>query len=261
MRHYSVALLGVLAFAAGVFAQQAPPESVGTPEQLNDRLTNWEREMAAVKSLSAECKRIDVNRVINNRVELSGYIKCLKVDGGSGKVDKLASLELREKDKPEPVEKYICTGELLYRFSPRERILYVHKLPGQMSDENILALFFQLKAEAMKKRYDLTLVKPDDPNYVYLDIKPLREADKVEFQRARLVLFKRNYLPAQLWFEEPNGNHHTWELSKVLANDPAVKAVDFIAPEKPKGWEIKEVKAETENPPRVVRPAPPPPNR
>jgi len=251
----------MLAFAAGAFAQQAAPpqDPVGTPEQLNAHLTQWEREMNAVKSLSAECKRIDVNRVINNRVELSGLVKCMKVDAGGGRVDKLAFLQLGEKDKPDPVEKYICTGELLYRFSPRERILYVHKLPGQVSDDNFIAFLFQMKAEAMKKRYDLTLVRPDDPNYIYFDIKPRLEADKVEFQRARLVLFKRNYLPAQLWFEEPNGNHHTWELSKVTANDPAVKATDFVAPEKPKDWTIKEVKAaETENRPRVIRPAPGP---
>ena len=65
MRHYSVALLGVLAFAAGATAQQPTPKppSTGTPEQLAAQLTQWEREMADVKSISADCKRTDVNRV------------------------------------------------------------------------------------------------------------------------------------------------------------------------------------------------------
>lgn len=261
MRHYSFALLGLLAFG-GAFAQQAAPQpTAGTPEQLNAHLAKWETEMSAVKSISAECSRTDVNRVRNSNTQLSGVVKCLKVDAGGGKVDKLALLHLIPKDNPEAFEKFVCTGELLYQFSPREKTIYVHKLPGQVSDDNFLGFLFQMKAEAMKKRYDLTLVFPkgsEDPNYVYIDIKPRLEADKADFQRARLVLFKASYLPAQLWFEEPNGNYHTWELKNVKANDPAVKPAEFVAPEKPKGWEIKEVKrTETESRPRVIRPSGP----
>ena len=66
MRHYSVALLGVLAFAAAVSAQQQPPKAppTGTPEQLAAHLAQWERgTVAIVESICAECKRTDVNRV------------------------------------------------------------------------------------------------------------------------------------------------------------------------------------------------------
>jgi TIGR03009 family protein len=256
MRRYSVALLGVLAFAAGAFAQ---PTTSGTPEQLGAHLAQWEREMTSVKSISAECRRTDVNKVRNDRVELSGLVKLMKVDAGGGKIDKLAFLYLTQKDNPNAFEKCVCTGDLLYRFWVPEKTIYVYKLRGQVSDDNFLDLLFQMKAESLKKRYDLTLVFPkgqDDPNYIYIDIKPRVEADKAEFQRARLVLIKNSYLPAQLWFEEPNGNFHTWDLSKVKANDAAVKATDFVAPEKPAGWQIKEAKAaETENRPRVIRPA------
>jgi TIGR03009 family protein len=260
MRYYSVALLGVLAFAAGSTAQQSDPKPTptGTPEQLAAHLAQWEREMTAVKSISAECKRTDVNRVRNDRVELSGVVKCLKVEGGD-KSDKLALLELKRKDNPALYEKYIFTGELLYRFAPSVKTIFVHKLRGGVADDNFLDFLFQFKAEAMKKRYELTLVfpnGPDDPNYIYFDMKPKLEADKAEFQRARLVLYKKNYLPAQLWFEEPNGDHHTWELMKVMPNDPALKPAEFVAPEKPAGWQIKEAKAtETEDRPRVVRPS------
>jgi TIGR03009 family protein len=256
MRILSVALLGVLTFAAAATAQQSPPKSPppGTPEQLAATLAQWEREMAAVKSLSAECKRTDVNRVRNDQVVLTGVVKCLKVES-AGKVDKLALLQLDRKDDPERSEKYICTGAVLYRFAPAQKTIFVHKLRGG-ADDSFLDNFFQLKAESMRKRYDMTLVMPDDPNYIYFDLKPKMEADKAEFQRARLVLYKKNYLPAQLWFEEPNGNHHTWELTHVTANDPAVKPAEFVAPEKPKGWEIKEVKeTDADTPPRVIRPS------
>jgi len=257
MRHNSIALFGVLAFAAGTFAQQAPPP-VGTPEQLSAHLAQWEREMSAVKSISAECKRTDVNLVKNNKVELAGLVKCLKIESAGGRVDKLALLQLGPVGKLENfTEKYICTGDYLYRFAPADRVIWVHKLKGQLSDDNFLDFVFQLKAETMKKRYDITLAMPDDPNYIYFDLKPRLEADKVEFERARLVLLKKNYLPAQLWFKEPNGNYHTWDLSKVKGNDPEVKPKEFTAPEVPTGWKLKEAKeTQIEAPPRVIRPAP-----
>ena len=234
----------------GALAQQAaPPPATGTPEQLAAHLAQWEKEMAGIKSMSAECKRSDVNRVKNNRTDLVGIVKCLKVDAPGGKTEKLAFLHLAEKDNPGSYEKLICTGSLVYWFSPRERIMYVKKI-GTAADDNFLDFLFQMKVDTLKKRYDMTLTRPDDPNYVYFELKPRLEGDKREFQRARLALYRSNYLPAQLWFEEPNGNYHTWELSKVRANDTAVKPQDFVAPEKPTGWQLKEV---NEAKPRVVR--------
>ena len=257
MRHYSLALLGLLALSAGALAQQgAQPPPAGTPEQLNDRLANWEKAMTDVRSILAKVSRTDVNKVRGQNTVKAGEVRCLKVDAGGGKVDKLALLYLAEKDDPKSYEKYICTGDLLYSFSPREQTLYVKKLREKLTDDTFLSFLFEMKAAALKKRFEMTLVRPDDPNYVYIDIKPLKEEDKVEFQRARLVLFKRDYLPAQLWFEEPNGNHHTWDLSNIKANDAGVKATDFVAPEKPAGWEMKEVKdREPESKPRVIRPS------
>jgi TIGR03009 family protein len=261
MRHYSVALLGLLTFGAGAFAQQAaqPQPAVGTAEQLDAHLARWEKEMTAVQGLSAEISRTDVNKVQNVNTQLSGFVKCLKVDAGGGKVDKLAALYLAQKDNANAFERFICTGSLLYQFSPRDKTIYVHKLTNQVSDDNFLGFLFQLKADALKKRYDLTLVFPegkDDPNYVYIEIRPRLEQDKADFERAQLVLLKSNYLPAQLFFQEPNKNQHWWFLTKVKANDPQVKPVDFVAPAKPDGWQIKEAKAsETEARPRVVRPA------
>ncbi len=262
MRHISAALFGVLALGGGVLAQQAaPPAATGTPEQLANHLAQWEKEMAGVKSISAECRRADVNRVSNNRTELAGLVKIMRVDAGNGKIERLAYLHLADKANPNAYEKFICTGDLVYWFSPREKILYVKKLAAGASDDSFIDFLFQMKVTALMKRYDLTLTRPDDANYVYFEIKPKSTVDKAEFQRARLVLYKRDYLPAQLWFEEPNGNQHTWELTKVRGNDPGVTAKDFVAPEKPTGWELKEMKdketkgGETEPQKRVVRPA------
>jgi TIGR03009 family protein len=258
MRHTSLALLALLAAASTTLAQQGSPPPTGTPEQLNEQLGRWEKEMAATKSISARCSRTDVNRVRNENRILSGYVKCMKADAGNGKTEKLAVLHLAEKDKPESFEKFVCTGSLAYWFAPQEKAIYVKRLGGKMGEDNFLNFLFEMKADALKKRYDMTLIRPDDPNYIYIEIKPRQEADKVEFQRARLVLFKATCLPCQLWFEEPNGNHHTWDMSEIKVNDAGVKPADFVAPEKPAGWQIKEAKdKEPESKPAVIRPSRP----
>src|SRR5690349_21067738 len=101
MRHYSLALLGLLALSAGAFAQQgAQPPPVGTPEQLNDRLAGWEKAMTDVRSILAKVSRTDVNKVRGQNTVKAGEVRCLKVDAGGGKVDKLALLYLAEKDDP-----------------------------------------------------------------------------------------------------------------------------------------------------------------
>jgi TIGR03009 family protein len=262
MRNTSLALLGLLALAAAAPAQQPPaPPSAGTPEQLNECLANWERQMTVVQSFIATVSRTDVKKVRNQNTVLTGEVRCMKKDAGGGKVDKLALLHIAEKDNPKSYEKFVCTGDVVYWFSPRESVIYYKKLRDKMADDSFLNFLFEMKADSLRKRYDLTLVfpkGPDDPtlkHYVYIDIKPRKEEDKVEFQRARLVLFRRDYMPAQLWFEEPNGDHHTWNLSDIKANDAGVKATDFVAPEKPAGWKLEEAKDKEPEPrPRVVRP-------
>src|SRR5262245_14012566 len=116
MRHYSLALLGLLALAAGALAQQPAEPPPGTPEQLNDRLANWEKQMSVVKSLVAQCSRTDVKRVKNVTTVLTGQVRCMKVEAG-GKVDKLALLHMEEKGDPKSYEKFICTGDVVYWFA------------------------------------------------------------------------------------------------------------------------------------------------
>jgi len=62
----------------------------------------------------------------------------------------------------------------------------------------------RMKAEEAKRRYDMSLVK-QDPFYFYIEIGARFPADKADFQQARLVLWRKSFLPRQLWFEQPNG--------------------------------------------------------
>src|SRR5262249_46691374 len=97
-------------------------------------------------------------------------------------------------------------------YAPREKVVREHEMPkprdGQVADDNLLSFLFGMKAEEAKKRYELTVLQPppNDKWYYYILIKPRAKADQNDFSRARLVLYKTNFLPRQLWFEQPNKN-------------------------------------------------------
>jgi TIGR03009 family protein len=160
-------------------------------------------------------------------------------------------------------EKFICTGPLLYEIRPQNKVMRIHELPppqaGKVADDNFLSFLFGMKAEEAKRRYDLTLVK-EDQWYVYLEIVPKLPADKADFQRARMVLNNKTFLPRELWFEQPNGNETKWDIPEIRSGAP-LKNSDFAPPTPPKDWNVvrvprpEAVPPRTDVPPRVVRPA------
>jgi hypothetical protein len=157
---------------------------------------------------------------------------------------------------------FICTGPLLYVYNPQNKEVRVHELPppapgGMGSDDSFLSFMFGMKAAEAKRRYDMRLVK-EDQWYIYLEVTPKLPADKADFQRARLVLLASNFMPRQLWFEQPTGNEVTWDIPRV---DPNIRLdrTTFNPPQPPPGWNQVRVPrpqaaAGPTPPPRIVRP-------
>lgn len=235
-----MSLVGVLLTSASLQAQQpavAPPaQPVIDPRiPLDAHLLRWEQEMKKVETLAAQCTRTKVDKTFGNTDVYEGTARFLKPN--------MAMLEMQKKGKPDVFEKYICTGTFLYEYVPANKIIRVHELPppkqGQVSDESFLSFLFGMKADDCKRRYDLKLAK-EDQWYVYIEIASKLPADKADFQRARLVLAKANYLPRQLWFEEPNGNEVTWDIPKSV-NGAQINRAEFTAPNVPPGWTMVRV--------------------
>jgi hypothetical protein len=116
-----------------------------------------------------------------------------------------------------------------------------------------------MKAQDARARYDMKLVK-EDQWYAYLDVLPRTPQDRADFQRARVVLNRTNFLPRQLWFEKSNGDEVTWDLPRLDPGVP-VDRREFDPPGVPQGWRVLEeaVKPSVAAPavqPRVVRPNP-----
>ena len=73
------------------------------------------------------------------------------------------------------------------------------------------------------------------------------------FSRARLVLYKATFLPAQLWFEQPNGDEITWEFKKVDTKTE-LRATEFSPPPKPTGWQMEMIRRNAQDPRSGIRP-------
>src|SRR5262249_61741694 len=148
---------------------------------------------------------------------------------------------MSRKGKPQQFERFICSGQFIYQFVPAEKLIKVYPGPkpgknGGFAEDSSIAFLFGMKAAEAKARYDLKLFK-EDKNYIYVDVIPKLEVDKADFQKARIVLDKTNFLPRQLWFEHPNAGEVIWDIPTAESN----KAIDqraFAAPATPKDWKL-----------------------
>jgi TIGR03009 family protein len=260
MRPFGLVLAGLLLTGLPARAQQAPATPPAAPpatdKVLDGYLQSWERAMKDVTDLAARLVRIDKDRTFETTTQLVGEAFYKKVGTGATALN-LAILEMRPQGKKEFQEKFVCTGTYLYQFLPAQKEIKVFELPkpkpGQVADDNFLSFLFGMKAEEAKRRYVLKLAK-EDKYYIYVDIIPRFATDRADFQRARLVLNKSNFLPRQLWFEHANGNEVMWDVPD-LRKDTGIDRRAFDAPKTPAGWKFVPVNRETQSQPPIIRPS------
>jgi TIGR03009 family protein len=274
MRRYGLVLTGLL--LAGAYAgAQTPPAGSATPPgttppagaaaassaALEKHLLRWEQEMKKVQTLAATLNLVEKDSTFNAVTKSSGVAWYMKAGTGPTALN-LGLLELKLPGKTDIHKKFVCSGTYVYEWVPAQKIIRAHEIPkpkpGQVADDSFLSFLFGMKAEEAKKRYALSLYK-EDKFYVYIDIVPRRPEDKADFKRARLVLNRDNFLPRQLWFEQPNGSEVTWDIPTIRTGMSLDRRY-FDAPKAPDGWKVVPVpKAagapSSMPPPTVVRPS------
>ncbi len=110
-----------------------------------------------------------------------------------------------------------------------------------------------MKAADVKRRFQIAIFKPD-PNYVYLDIKPLLAKDQQEFEQVRFALYGpavkppyTPYFPAQMFMVKPNGDTETWVFKNQQTQVPKVDQAAFqFVPIK--GWDVKQAQIQQPGP-------------
>jgi len=255
MRNIWFALLVALGGPA-LCQAQTPPMTVAPPitaptldpqkVPLDKYLLRWHEEMGKVQTLALRCTRDDISKIHNTKDTFEGTIHFMKPN--------YIILQLTKKGKPEQFEKIICTGNNLFQFVPGAKEIRQYQALGAKpgEDDNALSFLFGMKPEDIKKRYDLTLAKEDN-NYIYIDVAPKMKEDKAEFSKARIVLNKDNFLPRQIWFQQPNTEEVLWDIPTIQSGVKLEKK-DFAVPQVPQGWKMVQGLAPQNDPPRVVRP-------
>lgn len=251
---------GAAASAQNTKPTERPPAKPIPADALEKHLKSWEAEMHKVTSLHAELNRIDKDKTFGTTTRLTG--KALYQKAGTGPTAmNLGYLELTPVGKAEFSEKIVCTGTYLYQFAPAQKEIRAYEVPrgkdGKMGEDSFQSLLFGMKAAEAKKRYVLTA--KEDPWYVYLDVAPRNASDKADFEAAQLVLNKKDYMPAQLWFKHVNGSEVTWQIAKLKTGVQLDRRV-FDRPTAPAGWKVVPIHTKTASappagvPPRVARP-------
>jgi TIGR03009 family protein len=217
-------------------AAAAPPAD----PRLDTLLLQWEQRMKAIQALDAKVERHETDPLTNAVTVFHGTARFLR-DGYR------ADLYLVKKTNPQVYERFLCTGPYLYEFRPKDKLVRAHALPqrapGQPPvDDNFLGFLFGMEAREAKRRYDLRLVDPKvpDPHYYYLLVRPRFPADQAEFTEARVVLFQKTLLPAQMIFVPTNGTEVKWN---ILSLDPAAPLgpQHFQKPKLPDDWKLIDV--------------------
>jgi TIGR03009 family protein len=262
-------LLLIVGAAVSQQPQQQPPAAAPTHDPQNNRLDaillQWEAKMKEVEGLRAQVVHQTEDKAFRTRTVFEGTALYKKPN--------LASLDLRRKDRPAVIEKFVCTGRNLYVFDQDSKEIRVYELTpkaGQVSDDNFLSFLFEIKAVEAKKRYDLSLFKdPDKPQtasdsyYFFLKILPRFPADKAEFQVAHLAISRSTFLPRTLILDDPKGNRTQWDIP-VIESGAKLDPREFMQPNLPPGWQYRRMPNVSEArpqraedlPPRIVRPKP-----
>lgn len=264
MRHHLHVLALSLATGAFAFAQTASTSKAPgrptpvTAANLDKHLKGWETEMKKVQTLSAVLNRFDKDKTFGTTSRYNGTAMYMKAGSGEN-VMNLGSLELKPEGKTEIAEKVVCTGTYLYQFAPAQKEIRAYEVPrGKktgLGEDSFLSLLFGMQAEQAKRRYELKA--DEDAHYIYVHVTPRIAADKADFEKARLVLLKHNYMPRQLWFKHVNGSEVTWDIPK-LQTGVTLDRRYFDAPKAPPGWKLVPVNTKPSAsavPPRVVRPS------
>jgi TIGR03009 family protein len=262
MRSFGFLVGLIFLFATAVNAQQGNQPSQPAPVRMDPKdpldavLMQWENKMTGITSLSAEVKRQRIDNVFKTSDLFVGSASYLKPN--------MAILDLHREKNASQFEKFICTGQYLYEYSPTQKQIRVHPMPtdknGKMADDNFLSFLLGMKAIDAKQRYDLKLL-PEDANYIYLQVKPRTNEDHSEFSKAILALTKSTFMPRGLQFTEPNNNVIIWDIPSLQIN-AAIPKTAFATPTPPPGWSMVSAPQQPRvsldkgqnPPPRVIRP-------
>jgi len=233
-----------LLFTAVAFAQTDAKPATNADKVLNDTLAAWEGRMTKLEGLSVKVKVTEVED--GDKAVYTGDLAFMRPN--------FARLMLKLEADPKNARKwrnYVADGTDLWELNHHTKTAHSYGL-GRGVLDGMVGLVTGKKANDVRDRYELSLDLSDpkfNEYYARLTIKPKTDADKQDFKKAELVLWRSqnpkyagNYmLPARLWFQRTNGSQVTWEFTDLEERKFAKE--DFALPKLSADWTIERAKA------------------
>jgi TIGR03009 family protein len=251
-------------------AQRQLPFEPMSPEQqlrVDQLLSVWESRSAKVKTYSCVFTRWEYDAVFGPKnpnwpkTQSEGLIRFSSPDKGEFRVEKIGKFQppaaVGESPKfpmkkEDTAEHWICNGESVYELNAKKKQLIERTLPPEMQGNQIadgpLPFMFGAKKDKLKRRYWIRELTPP-PNRkgeYWLEAYPRLPETAAEFQRIRVILDEKTFLPNALEVYPPNYNARSNPSRTVYVfrnrsvNDPLHRGQEFfgrfISPKTPRGW-------------------------
>lgn len=217
-----------------------------------DHLKKWEAATKATNTLAAEVALATTNPLTRKTSEFAGNVLYQKPNLARVRLD-------RRRDKPDPNDyvAYIRTGREVFEYDGLAKVVTEYRLRGgsvrlgpftiRLKSPPFDFIDGTVTAEKLVTRLEVTRPREDDPNYVYLVLRPRSAKDRTEFDSLRLVLYGPKvaapltpYLPRTLVFRRSNGSEERWDLTNPVVNGTMdTRHFEFVTP--PDGWKVNKV--------------------
>ncbi len=252
--------------AAPVGAQMAQltPEEA---ERLDQLLTFWETQSSKVNTYSCKFTRYEYDHVFgpkDPRIAKSksvGIIRYASPDKGEFKIERAleykAATAASQKAGYQPLatesnEHWICDGTSIYELNGAKKQLIQQQLPPELQGKKIadgpLPFMFGAEKAKLQQRYWIREVKPpaERQNEYWFVAYPKTREDAASYQKLRVILDGKNFLPTALEVYPPNYDVRTNPSRTVYTFEG--REVDslihrgrqffdrFISPKTPRGW-------------------------
>ena len=206
--------------------------------ELRQILDEWEQQSSQIKSLHGRHTRFVYNKVFEIEKRSNGKWYLETPDKGridlSGIPPKKGEISKRigaESGKPYRIESdreemWICSGEEIIIVNGDEKTYEIAPVPEHLRGTNIvngpLPFLFGMKAADAQRRFEMKLLG-NGKTSARIEIVPLRDSDKVNYEKAEIILDKTRYLPIAVRLF--TGNIETVYSFEILdVNDRSLRA-------------------------------------
>ncbi len=214
---------GIACIVLGATARAQTPSS----DRLDAVLKAVEERMRSVDSFHATCMRIDVHPLTKKETVFSGEVAWRRPN--LAKIDLCPRDEVGKKDQDKSqLERFIADGKYIWEYNTANKLIVVHEMPKEGAADNVLLMLLRgIKAEELKKRFDVKLAS-DQALFAIVRLLPKSDADRQNFAALDLAVWTKNlnpkgkpdvtYLPAQIHWFHPNGREVKYRFGDVQPN-------------------------------------------